>query len=185
MTAETLYWFFSTLAQTLGALVGVVGMLTVFRLQNIYNSINSAMKGSSDLRRSCYGSPYHLSQTTEQFIETWPEKIERESNLLSHDTGKDLHKTYKYLIYQISLVPKIRRSFYLFLLSNLTVIFSSLICILFMEKIFEYLVSIMFMVVGVILLFITMVPTFRLCVLFIDSPEIEKYGRILAKVKKK
>ena len=93
MATETLYWFFSTFAQTLGSLVGVVGMLTVFKLRNIYDSINSAMQGSLDLRRSHYGSPNYLSQTTEQVIETWPEKIEREPHHLDQDTGKDLHKT--------------------------------------------------------------------------------------------
>lgn len=39
MTPVDLYWLFSTIPQTLGAIVGVVGMLTVFDLQNISNTI--------------------------------------------------------------------------------------------------------------------------------------------------
>jgi len=35
MQIDDLYWFFSTIAQTFGAIVGVVGMLTVFRFQLI------------------------------------------------------------------------------------------------------------------------------------------------------
>lgn len=35
MYGDTLYWFFSTIAQTYGAVVGILGFLMVFRLQNM------------------------------------------------------------------------------------------------------------------------------------------------------
>jgi len=35
MTEDILYWLFSTIAQTYGAIVDIMGMLTVYRLQSL------------------------------------------------------------------------------------------------------------------------------------------------------
>ena len=35
MTEDTFYWLFSTIAQTYAAIVGIMGMLTVYRLQTL------------------------------------------------------------------------------------------------------------------------------------------------------
>ena len=35
MTEDTLYWLFSTIPQTYGAIVGIMGMLTFYRVQSL------------------------------------------------------------------------------------------------------------------------------------------------------
>ena len=68
MTQNDLYWFFSTVAQSLGAIVGVVGMLTVFRLQNLENYIKGIMDRSLEIRLMLFGDII-VNQKTEDFIE--------------------------------------------------------------------------------------------------------------------
>ena len=42
---EALMWVYSTIAQTLGAIVAVVGMLTVYKLDRVGNSIERIFNG--------------------------------------------------------------------------------------------------------------------------------------------
>lgn len=44
MATDTLYYFFSSVSQTFGALLGVVGMLTVYRIQALRNYIDDTMR---------------------------------------------------------------------------------------------------------------------------------------------
>ena len=69
---DTLYWLFSTIAQTYGAIVGVIGMLTVYRLQNLSNFIKEAMDNSKDRRFYYFGEAIY-GQSPQEFIEIWRE----------------------------------------------------------------------------------------------------------------
>ena len=40
MKEDGLYWLFSTIAQTLGAMVGLIGMLTIYKLQTLSTQMN-------------------------------------------------------------------------------------------------------------------------------------------------
>ena len=73
MTQETLYWLFSAIAQTLGAVVGIIGMLAIYKFQLISNHIRTLMENSAHLRGSFFGNK-HVSQTAEQFVEEWSKK---------------------------------------------------------------------------------------------------------------
>ncbi len=48
MTEDTLCWLFSTIAQTHGAIVGIMGMLTFYRLQNLSRYREGCKKGRKD-----------------------------------------------------------------------------------------------------------------------------------------
>ena len=53
--AETVYWRYSTIAQTLGAILGVGGMLCVFRLTTLRESRWHIINRMSELNRALFG----------------------------------------------------------------------------------------------------------------------------------
>jgi len=89
MTEQTLYWLFSTVAQTLGAIVGIIGMLTVYRLQNIPNQKRQIMEDSSSYRQYFFGLAAK-SQTPEKSAEDWPKK-KRPEEIDTKKRGSSLH----------------------------------------------------------------------------------------------
>ena len=67
MDEDTLYWLFSTIAQTYGAILGVIGMLMVYRLQNLSTIIKERMENSLIQRKQHFGEPSY-SQSPEEFF---------------------------------------------------------------------------------------------------------------------
>lgn len=68
MDPNVLYWFFSTIAQTLAVIVAVIGMLIVYRLQNISQCISMIMNNSYEHRLSLFKGRV-VTQRAEEFIE--------------------------------------------------------------------------------------------------------------------
>ena len=50
MDKEALYWLFSTIAQSYGAIVGIVGLLVVYQLENKNRLSASATINSEEIR---------------------------------------------------------------------------------------------------------------------------------------
>jgi len=74
ITGEALYWFFSTIAQTLGAIVGVVGMLTVFKLQNITTYTQQIVDRTFQQRNGVFPNGKAYTQTPKDIIIDFKEK---------------------------------------------------------------------------------------------------------------
>ncbi len=89
MTDDALYWLFSTIAQTLGAIVGVIGMLTVYKLQLIANNIRQRMEGSVESRKVYYPDTF-FSITPEEFVESWFNLREPDSVQSDHSDSLDI-----------------------------------------------------------------------------------------------
>ncbi|NIO20879.1 MAG: hypothetical protein GTN76_09115 [Candidatus Aenigmarchaeota archaeon] len=72
MTEDTLSWLFSTIAQTYGAIVGIMGMLTVYRLQTL-------SRYREDCRKRAEGSAHDVLDyeveacglSPEDLVEKW------------------------------------------------------------------------------------------------------------------
>ena len=56
ISEDDLYWLFSTIPQTLGAIVGIIGMLTVYKLQIISTSIKDLTDHTNVLPEELYYS---------------------------------------------------------------------------------------------------------------------------------
>jgi len=66
VTPGGLFWLFSTIAQTLGAIVALVGMLAIFRLQVLHNRIRGIMNSTRDLIKG--GIPYDIDKYQAKLI---------------------------------------------------------------------------------------------------------------------
>ena len=53
--ADMIYWLFSTIAQTIAAIIGLIGMVTVYKIQLIRNSSKEIMDWTLTLRKYVYG----------------------------------------------------------------------------------------------------------------------------------
>lgn len=70
MAPEALYWLFSTIAQTLGAIVGLIGVFSVYRIQVLRKGQDEIMERSLPARKRFFGlSAAGQSQT--QFYTRW------------------------------------------------------------------------------------------------------------------
>lgn len=129
MPVDDLYWLFSTIAQTLGAIVGLIGMISVYRLQGLSNSKREIMNRTIDARKSHFGLDA-FKQTPEEFVEDCWKKIE------AGEIGDSGHgTTLKVAWYQLTDVFRSRETiilpFRLFLIFNLAIIFLSILALPF------------------------------------------------------
>ncbi|MBW1754372.1 MAG: hypothetical protein JRJ46_15110 [Deltaproteobacteria bacterium] len=177
MTPDDLYWLFSTIAQTLGAIVGVVGMLTVFRLQNISNTIREYYRSSEDAR-NIFGLRFTKNATF--FIEEWGKYKKANPQILDktdHDynEAKDLD-IIKDEIKQLMLRrAKIKSKFIESLIVNLIIIFGSIAIIPFSKIMIE--TNIYYGVVPVALFIYlpySLYLTYLLCAELIKDPPKDK-----------
>jgi len=133
---DTLYWLFSTVAQTYGAIVGVIGMLTVYRLQNLSNFIKEAMDNSKDRRLNYFGEAIY-GQSPQGFIAAWREHKQThevwnagDKNFLdkfSDDLSRGLEQT-----------EKIKMRGIRFLRIHLLIIIFSILALLFSKTLGEH-----------------------------------------------
>jgi len=68
MPPDQFYWLCSTIAQTIGALVGVVGMAIIYKYQTIGNLERFIMDESSRLRTKIFGVDRAYGQTASEFL---------------------------------------------------------------------------------------------------------------------
>lgn len=119
MNIDYLYWFFSTIAQTLGAIVAVGGMLAVYRLQMLYNRIRDIMKDYEQLLQKALSLPISgIPRDLDNFI-----KACRRVNKYGVDIGADKIEEAD------SQRNKIIQQFKPFLLIHLEIIFASIIAL--------------------------------------------------------
>jgi hypothetical protein len=132
MDANTLYYFFSTLAQTYGAIVGLIGMLTVYKLQRLEANLAqqySDKKGR--ILKSLGNDPDHYQM--EELPKLW-EKTEK--TLVPEDKEwNDNHYIFRDFVHFLnSILPIKKRTqdrFIHFLILNIWIIFLSLMLLLF------------------------------------------------------
>ncbi len=123
MSIEDLYWLFSTIAQSLGAIVGIIGMLTVYKLQTMANYIREVMGGSVHARTSFFADS-HL-QTAEQLIENWAAVKKRTDDSMRGEK-KELDRVVIDLTKALDARKQIIFRFFLFLIPNLLFIVLSI-----------------------------------------------------------
>lgn len=131
LTRDDFYWFFSTIAQTLGAIVGVIGMLTVFRFQNLTNSMQHHLDGTFKQRFQYFGSEKVYNQTPEVFINDFEDKFPdidtTRKKLKDASSFSDMYNAYRQISSLSKTYKKIRnRFFFTFLIPQLIVIFFSI-----------------------------------------------------------
>ena len=160
MTQETLYWLFSTIAQTLGAVVGIIGMLTIYKFQLISNHVRTLMENSDHLRGFFFGEK-HVSQTADQFVKQWAKKREPKEKDPNAEKRKLLNGFYIPLNEFIIARKKIKSRFLLFLIPNLSFIILSIIGLLFCQQLLIYGIWIIRLVV--IAMLFTFGSTIYLC----------------------
>ena len=138
LTSEALYWFFSTIAQTLGAIVGVVGMLTVFKLQNITASMQQLVDNTLNQRSAIFEGEKALNQTPKDVVTDFYEKWIKNDKIKEYEDNASvrvIHFAYLRIINSFDIYKKIRfRFFFTFLIPQLVVIFFSIESLLFSEN---------------------------------------------------
>jgi len=131
MDTESAYWFLSTIAQTLAAIVGLIGMVTVFKLQMIKNSINELMTASRDLRNYHYSSSVAAPQISADFVEKFESETLKNHPLDTYkgwdDPQKELYGSYKRIKHLMAQKKKIIRYFKIFVFVYMFSIFFSLV----------------------------------------------------------
>jgi len=126
MTAETLYWLFSTVAQTYGAIVGIIGMLTVYKLQIIRNKKTEIIK-QTDRQLQYFFDYKRFTMTPEDIVYAWETGNYDKRNNADTAIMDNLIKEIK----QVNKVTKeIKTSFKAFLVYHLAMITISMVCLL-------------------------------------------------------
>lgn len=131
MDTESAYWFLSTISQTLAAIVGLIGMVTVYKLQMIKNSINELMTVSRKLRDSHYNPPVAVTQISSDFVKIFESETLKKNPLNTYkgwdDTLKELYEFYNGIKHLMAQKKKIIRYFKIFIFVYMFSIFFSLV----------------------------------------------------------
>ncbi len=139
---DTMMWIFSTVSQTLGALVAVVGMVSIYKLDRISNSIGKIFEGIRvaviNGKMTTIEIEKLYSYGVKAWIEDYPEtheKIKR-FNRSSEIKGltQEMEKEYKSR-------RKIIDNFKIFLKTNLIVICGSIVFIIIGEHVYVSMTS--------------------------------------------
>ncbi|MBW2622776.1 MAG: hypothetical protein JRD68_07700 [Deltaproteobacteria bacterium] len=77
-TQEAVMWLYSTVSQTLGALIAVVGMLTVYKLDRISNGIGRLFEGIRDIVKKYDIDSVYLVLLYRISVEDWITKGRKE-----------------------------------------------------------------------------------------------------------
>jgi len=129
MDKVMLYWLFSTIAQTYGAIVGVIGMLTVYRLQILSNYIKEAMDSTKKRRESHFAEAAY-GQDVKEFIEGWNNRKTSSREFDKNDI-KFLTEASDNLRRTLDQIEKIKVRGINFLLTHLIIIVLSIVALLF------------------------------------------------------
>ena len=164
MDSEALKWLFSSIAQTYGALVGILGMLVVYKLQLIANMIR-------EIRQKYMGAIYHFFGlesyviTDRQLVKSWKSIAKDQEVTPEKNTMDDFAKTIEPLLHKSN---EIRSEFTRFLVPHLALILTSIILLLITDQIATLDFGI---VIGllIVLLAISFIMILSLCITLITE----------------
>ena len=129
MPTDQVYWLFSTIAQTLAALVGVVGMVIIYKFQTIGNTERSIMNESSNIRMSVFGEKA-INQNPSTFIKDYSKL--KEKGFSSDNPYYESVKNFTERLAKLSINrTTLRITSYTFIISNSFMIFLSIAYIVF------------------------------------------------------
>ena len=166
MTEETVYWVFSTMAQTYAAILGIIGMLTIYKLQNLYNSKKDAVKQADNPSRKLFSVNVY-TKTPEELVEWW-ESGARDIGISHYHNDMEIIDRAIGKIKQINTVKGgIKKSFLFFLYSHLVIISISILFLIFSKGFAGTGYYIFFVVVLFILM--SSITTARLCISFLKE----------------
>ena len=165
MSTQDLQWLFSTIAQTLGAIVGIIGMLTVYKLQTIANYMKESMEETVQFRRDFFGMESY-SQTPDQFVENWPQVKEGLDDVMTQK-----RKVLDRLAIDLTRLSAARNQlisrFFLFLIPNLSFVVLSILGLLYCHSLAP-MGTMIAVLTGIAMLF-TFCSTIYLCYSLIKS----------------
>ena len=184
MNADTLYYLFSTLAQTYAAIVGLIGMLTVYKLQQLRTDPVKAVTLVEDVfKHSVIESELGTIRDPDYVKKFCLNLITNKPSIIPDKSAERLDQMVKSIdkIYDVMNGTKDR--FIFFLLSNLLIIFLSLILLPFCESLalngWKYFWTTILMILVVVSLY----ATIRLCLLLIDTEWKEFWQRTKNNIK--
>lgn len=129
---DTLYWFFSTIAQTYGATLGVLGMFSIYRLQSLYNKKENCRRQSEEAAISAFGLPAK-GFSPEDLQEKFSRATGEEKSKWGSSNTEILHKAVNRIDRHLKQGKKIRNNFFIFMIINLFIIVASIILLPFSE----------------------------------------------------
>jgi hypothetical protein len=178
MVSNTLYYLFSTLAQTFGAIVGLIGILTVYRLQQLNTRLEKIWEPNIPVIAEAIGgdadgiTPFNLPLLWEHT----KHRVTQEGGSLDEShlaTNAVILKTEPL----ITSIHTSKDRFIVFLVLNLSTILLSLLLIPFCEIIdnsgWKYFWTIVLLFMAASSLFFTM----RLCFILIETSILEVWKR--------
>ena len=132
---DMIYWLFSTIAQTIAAIIGLIGMVTVYKIQLIRNSSKEIMDWTLTLRKYVYGIDA-LRHTPHIFLKAVTRGLKNDHfNGLSKNDRFVLKAGIERLKQLNNTSKRIKGGFVVFTLTNFFTIFLSLIAIVFADHI--------------------------------------------------
>lgn len=147
MGKEQFFWLFSTIAQTYGALIAVIGMLVVFRFQNISSYISTVHQKHLVIRRGYFGDKAY-SQSPDKFIEDWAERKDDKPDsdeIILEKLCEDLSAHYNQR-------SELRKRFLIFFFGHMLILVLSITAIMFDWELLNWFSSLQLKLsVGVIL----------------------------------
>ena len=126
MTQETLYWLFSTVAQTYGAIVGILGMLVVYKLQHLSTTIIELRQDYKDTIRFFFAMQ-SINMSDNHLVISWDQISDARESTPEKNEMDDLITTLKPLLHKSN---EIRREFKIFILPHLLLIILSILSLL-------------------------------------------------------
>ena len=178
MDSITLYYFFSTFAQTFGAIVGLMGILTVYRLQQLNTRLEKIWEPYVPFIAESIGSdadgitPFNLPQLWEHA----KKRVTQEGGSLEEahlETNAAVLKTEPL----IKTIHTSKDRFILFLILNVSTILLSLLLIPFCEILdnsgWKYFWTVVLLFMAALSLFLTI----RLCFILIETSFLELWKR--------
>lgn len=137
MEERTLYWLFSTIAQAYGAIIGIVGLLVVYQLENLSRrrgSIRDRLAENEDLQRSF--TKLELAGWLPEDIMWQFFKIRRRKDTHLADVRRSKPDRYVSLATQIVNIgdsvitgTSVRKMFLVFMIYHLLIVIISIGCI--------------------------------------------------------
>ncbi|MBW1910484.1 MAG: hypothetical protein JRJ11_13250 [Deltaproteobacteria bacterium] len=164
MTEDTLYWLFSTIAQTYGAIAGIIGMLTVYKLQQLSNAKKDAFKEVGEPLLDLLAGPELNLITPENTVKWWKDNPDKHAHFFGgsdHPRKRILSAAVSKINEIIAAKENIKRSFKVFLFAHMGIISGSIICLFFTESLVFHKISIISAIVLVV--FISFLSTTVLC----------------------
>jgi hypothetical protein len=127
MTPDAMYWLFSTIAQTLGAIVGLIGVFSVYRIQVLRKAQEETMERTLAARKIFFGLSA-TGQSQSQFYTRWGEIDEANKQQHPEQAGI-LNRAIDDLTLMMLSRDLIIINFRLFLTINLMTIFASVLAL--------------------------------------------------------